>query len=626
MPAIQLQLNNPLPFGDLPQFDMPDKYKADIWNVKEWDIYKKASSKTQERWDKRSKITDYKFDFTLCKNLYVREEFKFLFYLAIEKEKLSVGAIGDKYDHFKNFSKFINDNWMQKTTIVDDNISKLFETYLITTLKLKPIISNGSCYSILEGAYKNCTKRAKSLTFLETCIFTLQRNDKSLTLMDRDIWLLEDLYPNESKTGRRYDFSSIKNSEYKIFAKKYCKQRANSLNCSTITNHLLYIKLFMCWLQEEYPDIIHMNMLNREILEEYFFWLRIETELSSHNANLAILYLKVFLEYGQLLNFENFLSDCLILKTDYSFKGHNESQYFTEEELASIMNIVPKMPLVIGNIVCSLIATGLRISEILSLTTQQIVKRNNNYILLIYQFKTNNFYEMPITNEFGEFLESIVKRNKKKFGCEPEYVFLRDDNTKVPYAYCIKYINKCIAENNLLDRNGNLLRCNTHRFRATKATMLINCGMSAKETSQALGHTNLSALSSYAAVNNETLQETLRPRFDKINIMIKNIGKTENIVEEPLEDAIPLCNGFCSKPLNTGICAKANACLECSLFVPSNKYLTAYKLQLNEVNATLTVAKTNNHEKLISKLEQDKKSLELTIERVESALEEINNE
>lgn len=615
----------PLEQINLPQFDMPDKYKADVWNVRDWDCYKNASSSSKTYWDRRSKITNYRLDFTLCKNLYVREEFKFIFYIALEKTNVSVGTLGEKYDFFKKVAKFVNEKWMDKTTIVDSEVSFLYQRYCLLVLKNKLTIKNGTYINMTEKKKVIKSKKNPCITFLETAIFDLQYYDKSLSLMDRDIWIIKDIYPDSDLTGRRFNFTRIKNPEYKFFVKKYCKQKATTLVPDTVYNLINNISIFFEWLYEEHPEIDHLNKLNREILEEYFFWLRVETDYSSHKANIAIVDLKCFFDYGDFLQFENFPSENLILRTDYCFRGHTESKYFTDEELNSIIKIIPKMPLIVGKMVSTLISTGLRISELLNLGPEQIIKKNDDYILLIYQSKTYTYYEMPIKQELGELLINEIEINKKKFNCEPEYVFLNEEGRKVHYVTLTRKINKCIFENNVLDRNGELLRCNTHRFRATKATMLINAGVAPKEISQVLGHANLASLSSYAAVTNDTLHEAVKARFDKINIMIQNIGKIDDTICEPIKDAIPLCNGFCTKPLETGICAKANSCLECSLFVPSKQYLTAYKLQLNEVNAALSMATVNNYEILISKLEKDKTALESVIQKVETKLEEHND-
>ena len=58
----------------LPQFDIPEKYKKDEWDIKEWDYFKEAHINSKSSWRSRSNITDHKFKFTICKNPYIVEE------------------------------------------------------------------------------------------------------------------------------------------------------------------------------------------------------------------------------------------------------------------------------------------------------------------------------------------------------------------------------------------------------------------------------------------------------------------------------------------------------------------------------------------------------------------------
>lgn len=68
------------------------------------------------------------------------------------------------------------------------------------------------------------------------------------------------------------------------------------------------------------------------------------------------------------------------------------------------------------------------------------------------------------------------------------------------------------------------------------------------------------------------------------------------------EIATPLCNGFCVRNPEMGACPKANACLSCGLFKPSIEYLNYYCMQLNEVEATIQVAKANDMDLLLEKI------------------------
>lgn len=100
-------------------------------------------------------------------------------------------------------------------------------------------------------------------------------------------------------------------------------------------------------------------------------------------------------------------------------------------------------------------------------------------------------------------------------------------------------------------------------------------------------------------------------------MLIRNIGKMEELQNIPVEEAIPLCNGFCSKNPLTTPCAKANACFTCPLFIPSKQFLNAYHIQLMETEATIQIAETNGYERMLEKALEDKEALENIIKKLE---------
>ena len=48
-----------------------------------------------------------------------------------------------------------------------------------------------------------------------------------------------------------------------------------------------------------------------------------------------------------------------------------------------------------------------------------------------------------------------------------------------------------------------------------------------------------------------------------------------------------------------GDCKKATACLSCPMFIPSIQFINSYELQLQEIEATIVVAKANGYTKIL---------------------------
>ena len=75
-----------------------------------------------------------------------------------------------------------------------------------------------------------------------------------------------------------------------------------------------------------------------------------------------------------------------------------------------------------------------------------------------------------------------------------------------------------------------LFSCNTHRFRATLATNLLNSGYDVETTGKLLGQKCFKSLGYYANVTNEKAKEQLKGRLEKDNLLISNIGKIDDKV------------------------------------------------------------------------------------------------
>ena len=115
----------------LPQFDIPEKYKKDEWDIKEWDYFKEAHINSKSSWRSRSNITDHKFKFTICKNPYIVEEYKYFMYFLIEVRKIELGSFAEYYDRYKVLAEYVEKYLMNYTSILDLEDTSHFETFLI---------------------------------------------------------------------------------------------------------------------------------------------------------------------------------------------------------------------------------------------------------------------------------------------------------------------------------------------------------------------------------------------------------------------------------------------------------------------------------------------------------------
>lgn len=601
---------------------MPDQYKEDIWNIKEWDIYKRATKDQKQTWHRLASSAKDNLDFTLCNNLCIREELKYIMYVIINSG-IKISTFGNYYHFLKTLCEYLNTKNEYDSLINYENCS--YDSYL--SVKLGRKITEKDIEYINKDMKKETRLRKRSVvTFFYHCIDILKDyKDKDLPLLERDIWKKKQILAIEPTNTFRsnLDFSSIKQLSIKVNVKEYCRYKLTIQKNTTVEKSLSYIKVFTNWIYNYDFKIEYLSQLNRDMLENFFLYLRVESGYSDHYINRCILELKVFFETLPLLELKNIPEKTLIIPNDYTFKSKKESKYFTPEEARNITNAMQYMTKTDAKIVFCLKVLGCRINEILKLTPSQIIKNDEEeYCLKIYQGKVKKEYLKPIQKQTADILFSEINKNRKRFGAEPEYVFLTDNNKPIKYDPFLKRINKVFYEHEVKDKDGKLLRFQTHRFRATVATNLINAGYGAKETAKLLGHSNLSSLTHYIHLHDETVIKQLTPRLERDDALIRNIGLMEKI-PEATENVryVPLCNGWCARDINSlGTCKKANACLSCGLFKPSIEYLNNYEMQLSNVIDTIEIAKANNMEALLKKNLKLKEKLENIIKKVKETL------
>lgn len=307
------------------------------------------------------------------------------------------------------------------------------------------------------------------------------------------------------------------------------------------------------------------------------------------------------------------------MKDDYCLKTLKRADFYTNEEIAAIFSMLKYLPKAYGKILLVLHHTGMRISEVLRLPADCLKHQDGNPYLAVYMYKTKKYNNVPIDGYVCQIIDREIKRTRNKFP-DAKYVFVNENGNAFNYDAFIKTVKKCIVEHNVLGRDGKLLEFRTHRFRATKATYLINSGCDPINAANMLGQSQLSSLSYYVSASNKILQEQMGEYLEKETILINSIGQVDENIIEDYENAHQLCNGWCCKPVGLGMCDKENACLTCSLFKPSMQHLTAYRLQLSGIEASLAVAAANGYTRMAEQCQTEKAALENIIKRLEEKL------
>ena len=442
--------------------------------------------------------------------------------------------------------------------------------------------------------------------------------------MERDIWRVEKLPYNirNSKTQpiKTINFSRIVQPEIKKAVQHYVKLRLNTLAMVTISSSVNVMTNLSIWLNENHPEIKTLYDMDRSIMEEYIKWIKTESGFKSQNAATYLGIINTVFDYLRLTR-KNFVPNKKIIdNTDYKTKLKLDPKPYSQEEMKRINQLLNYVDdLQYARIVFLLEVTGCRLSEILLLKPEQLKTMGTGYSLKVIRGKTNKVHRIPIEEMTKEIIEQGYKESQKRYGEDVVYVFAKDAKNNLYRSELDKHLTDLAFEHQLKDDSGKPLKIGFKRFRTTLACKYLEIGLDADIISLMLGHKVKGTLKSYAAVSKEQLKKAMKPRLDKFDMLIENIGQTENLRVMPVNHAgqIPLPNGYCSKNVATGVCEHANYCLTCAMFCPDEKYLLGYKLQLREVEKAILDAEEKENERLLEINLKTKEALISIIERLE---------
>lgn len=614
MDALQLQHSSPI----LRDFKLESPYDEDIWKITEWNYYKNSDNVCQTKWIKRSNVMDNNMDFTLCDSQNIREELKFICHRLITIKKINLATFAEYTDRFKLLFKYVNNKNVESIMYID---IEDYSNYISKNHKTKT--QNGN--SFITGKVVSIQKTNRLISFIKTFQSIIKEFDEAdLPINKKSVWRAEHFGQIDEKKNK-IDFSAINQVKMQLAIRNFLYFKLNTIDFSTATHYFRTLTRFCHWLYEYDDDIISFNQVTREVLEDYYLFLRVESGLSQHEINASILDLSVAFEYGLISENSLYPSTPLFLNTDYYFKTERKANFYTPEEIKSIFSIIPYLPKVYGRILLVLHHCGMRIGEILRLPIDCLKHDGAQAYINTYMYKTERYVKMPINKSIEMLLQKEITYVKRTYP-DSLFVFLNDDGSKISYRHFIKTVKQVIAEHDIKDRNGLPLLFGTHRFRATKATELINIGEDPTRAAEMLGHKSLASLSHYVTATQTSLNEYMQEYLRKESIMINSIGKMDAFPLEEYNNAIPLCNGYCCRPVELGVCDKLNACLTCSQFRPTTNHLIAYKLQLAELESSLVVAKENNYTRIIEKCEKEIIALESIINNMEEKINEKHSE
>ncbi|MBC2460283.1 tyrosine-type recombinase/integrase [Clostridium beijerinckii] len=468
----------------------------------------------------------------------INKEMKFIVYHKLFSDEWGFKSVLISQAYLiKRLSEFINEKCQSINSFKELDLDKT-NILWIDWLNSKNI-KIYTTQNIIGKDYKNKTHIANYLGFVMNSfnILTDEREE-----WDKDKWDVRNLEQygityNKSIKEYYIDFIKINNFKIRRETKKYIKQRLITNNKfswgSARSDYLNYIPPFLNYICELEPTWNDLKGLERQHILKYIEWLNIYTKenLTQKNANSKRYIVKA------LSVIQKFLSDIQIREYDIApiknvrilifqedkpnvpKKSNDQIDYVPDFVLEQLFDNINNLHKEVVPVVYTMFRTGLRISDVLGLKRDCLVKLNNKFWVETDIEKTYvEGHRIPIDDELANMLAVLID-NGYKYSNEdnnPEkYIFVRYKGSRKgkPYSreWVQKKLNLLVIDCNITDELGNEYHIKNHAFRHTYAIKMLNGGADILTVQELLAHASPEMTMRYAKL----LDDTKRKVFDK---------------------------------------------------------------------------------------------------------------
>ncbi|MGV8983297.1 tyrosine-type recombinase/integrase [Clostridium sp.] len=585
-------------------------------------------------------------------NANINTEIKFILYHKLFNNEWSFATAFVSSTMFKQLSNFINEKYPMLNSILnlDKDRANFDWVDWLENNRTKTVCNAISKCNGKEYSHKMWISNLLNQVFKELVSLADTREE-----WHKDIWDVRNLEKygigfNKSKTHYFITFTAIKNINIRKEVKRYFKQRLlcnNNFSTGNAVFVLNYLCDFINYISQLEPTWNDFKNLERHHIEMYIEWLNSYTKnnLNQKNANPLGYKLKAlncilkFLSDIQIREYEIApIKNVRILiypedKPTIKKKPYDQIDYVPDYVLEQLFNNINNLHNEIVPVVWVMYKTGLRISDVLALKQDCLVKINNKFWVEADIEKTYvKGHRIPIDDALADILAVLIHTSKKNSNQDnnPEnFIFNRYTGIRKGRPYSQTWIqdnlNAFARKYNITDEIGNLYHFKNHAFRHTYAIKMLNGGADILTVQELLAHASPEMTMRYAKL----LDDNKRKVFDNVikqgvfsfNVDGKLSEETNKEIPKDILDmlwanhklnAIDTPYGTCFQR-SKGKCtfAKQPPCLTCNAGKPCKDLgvgifegdVNKYEIHINSTKALIEQAKVFSRKYMVKENE-----------------------
>lgn len=460
---------------------------------------------------------------------------------------------------------------------------------------------------------------------------------------DNDIWTANNLnYEDNINYNNKLNFSEISPTWLKYYIKKYILfEVSRNLAFQTLIGRLSELKCFALFLKENYY-IQGFEDIKRSVILDFLTYLK-TSKYSFSRKHKTLSAIKCLFEIGTLNGWFN-VEPQLIRREDWGKPPKALPRFIPEEVMSQLIKYIENLPESLMRMVLVNIECGFRIGELASLPFDCLKSNGKDGYFIRYKMhKMNKEHTKPISSELVAVIKEQQLYIRDKLGNDFEYLFCGGKQGVSPFypepklmssRTFAKYIRDLAEQYQIRDCNGKLWHFQSHQFRHTVGTRMINTGVPQHIIQKYLGHESPTMTNVYAHIHDHTLRQEIEKyhesrvvNFHGESVELEHTALSSNDDLEWFKknvQARALEHGYCARPKVLGDCdiTGFDGCYDCPHWRTNKNFLPILKDTLERTKKVIEKARNCGWELQVKK----NQPIQSNLQKVIASLEEGENE
>jgi integrase/recombinase XerD len=469
-------------------------------------------------------------------------------------------------------------------------------------------------YLIEHGMYKPGTTKSMngsqqpSITSRDSGYISLLRQ-ASIMLADaydlrpaheKDIWDLKlmGVATNLSQSNVRLGFHIVQQEWLRKAVKLYLKYSLPLYSASTCHTRVTSLACFSNFMAEKRPRST-AKAITRRLLLDYLNYL--QKRMRTGCAKNHILNLRNFLEMSHREGWLPIGPERLIYDEEVPQPAKPQPRYLASAVLDQLNRHLDDLTAPWRRMILILQECGMRISELLQLPVDCLTQDARGVHYLRYlQGKVRRENAIPVSAEIANLVQE-QQAEVRSARTVSEFLFPNSKGEVRKQTSFANRINRLAYDHDIRGADGKLFRFQSHQFRHTVGTRMVNLGVPHHIIQRYLGHKGPEMTSRYAHIHDATMKDKLSEYLKGTLIDVSGKMVAEDGVNDTADLqwftrsvlAQALTNGYCAIPIVAGPCPHPNACLNCAHFRTDATFLDVHRAELRETESIIAKADAN---------------------------------